>query len=179
MEYFDIFAANGAPLGQCLRGEVHRQGFWHRSAHAFVFDGAGRMLLQQRASDKDLYSGCWDYACGEHLHSGESYVRGMRRGLFEELGMVGVTPRPIGEVSADSLVWPGGVDAEFQQAFVLRHDGDVRVDPVEVAAVQWVTKAELLAMLDRSPDLFTPWFRKEIVRLHILRDWAQLANALS
>ena len=174
MEYFDIFATNGAPLGQCLRGEVHLQGFWHRSAHAFVFDGVGRMLLQQRARDKDLYAGCWDYACGEHLHSGESYLRGMRRGLFEELGLTGVVLRPMGEVHVDSLVWPGGVDAEFQQAFVLRHDGDVRVDPVEVAAVQWVTKAELMAMLDRSPDLFTPWFRKEIVRLHILRDWDQL-----
>jgi isopentenyl-diphosphate Delta-isomerase len=179
MEYFDIFAASGAALGQRLRGEVHRHGFWHRSAHAFVFDGAGRILLQQRAPDKDLYAGCWDYACGEHLHSGESYVRGMRRGLFEELGLARVSPRPMGEVCADSLVWPGGVDAEFQQAFVLRYDGEMHVDPVEVAAVRWVTKAELLVMLDRSPDVFTPWFRKEIARLHILRDWAQLANALS
>ena len=179
MEYFDVFAANGAPLGQRLRGEVHQLGLWHRSAHTFVLDGAGRMLVQQRAPDKDLYAGCWDYACGEHLHSGESYMRGMQRGLFEELGLIGVTPRPLGDVHADSLVWPGGVDAEFQQAFVLLHNGDVRVDPVEVAAVRWVTQDELVSMLERSADSFTPWFRKELTRLHILRDWAQLAKVLS
>lgn len=171
MEYFDVFAANGACLGQMRRSEVHRLGAWHRSAHALVFDGVGSMLLQQRAPDKDLYAGCWDYACGEHLHSGESYVRGMRRGMFEELGLTDVNLQPIGEVTADALAWPGGVDAEFQQAFILRHAGEVRVDRVEVAAVRWVTKGELLKMLERSPDDFTPWFRKEITRLHILRDW--------
>ncbi len=173
MEYFDVFAANGACLGQMARGEVHRLGVWHRSAHALVFDGGGRMLLQQRSPDKDLYAGCWDYACGEHLHSGESYVRGMRRGLFEELGLTRVTPVPIGEVHADSLPWLGGVDAEFQQAFILRHEGEVRVDRVEVTAVRWVNKDELQRMLERSPDSFTPWFRKELARLQILRDWDQ------
>jgi len=179
MEYFDVFAGNGACLGQAPRPEVHRLGLWHRSAHAFLFDGAGRMLLQRRAPDKDLYAGCWDYACGEHLHSGESFLRGMRRGLFEELGLVEVAPQPIGEVNADSLFWSGGVDAEIQQAFILRHDGDVRVDRVEVMAVQWVIKAELVSMLERGPDEFTPWFRKELTRLHILRDWDQRVKALS
>lgn len=171
MEYFDVFARNGACLGQAARHEVHRLGLWHRSAHAFLFDKTGRMLLQRRAADKDLYAGCWDYACGEHLHSGESYRRGMRRGLFEELGLIDAAPRSIGAVNADSLGWPGGVDAEFQQAFLLRHDGEVRVDPIEVMAVLWVTKAELLAMLEHNPEEFTPWFRKELTRLHILRDW--------
>lgn len=178
MEYFDIFAADGAPLGQMARNEVHRTGAWHRSAHALVFDGNGRMLLQKRASDKDLYAGCWDYACGEHLRSGESYELGMRRGLFEELGMTQASPQPIGDVHADSVAWPGGVDAEVQQAFMLRHDGEVRVDGVEVAAVRWVTRAELERMLARDADGFTPWFRKELARLHVLRDWDRLVKAL-
>ena len=179
MEYFDVFAADGACLGQMPRHEVHRLGLWHRSAHVFVLDGAGRMLLQRRAPDKDLYASCWDYACGEHLQPGESYFRGMCRGLREELGITGVEPRPIGALSADSLVWPGGVDAEFQQAFVLDYDGEVRFDGVEVSEVQWVSRSELQSMLALLPDVFTPWFRKELERLQIVRGWDQLANALS
>ncbi len=179
MEYFDVFAGNGACLGQVPRQEVHRRGLWHRSVHALLFDTAGRMLLQRRAADKDLYAGCWDYACGEHLHSGESWLRGMRRGMSEELGLTDLLLQPIGDVHADSLAWPGGVDAEIQQAFIARHDGDLSVDRVEVMGVQWVTKAELVLMLERTPDVFTPWFRKELTRLNVLQDWDQLVKAVS
>ena len=51
MEYFDTFDVDGTWIGQAPRAEVHARGYWHRSAHVFLFDGDGRMLLQRRAAD--------------------------------------------------------------------------------------------------------------------------------
>ena len=179
MEYFEVFGDDGACLGLVARGEVHRRGLWHRSVHCFVWNGRGEMLLQRRAVDKDLYAGCWDYAVGEHLKAGESWQRGMQRGLFEELGLKGQQPVPLGELYREALHWPGGIDAEIQQTFVLRTDASVHADGVEVAELAWVQRDQLSRWLVEAPGEFTPWFVREMERLSILADWNQLANALS
>lgn len=179
MEYFEVFGDDGACLGQVLRGEVHRLGLWHRSVHCFVWNSRGEMLLQRRAPDKDLYAGCWDYAVGEHLKAGESWQRGMRRGLFEELGLRGVSPLPLGEICSEALRWPGGIDAEIQQAFALRTDAAVQADGVEVAGLSWIDRARLQAWTSQDPAAFTPWFLRELRRLSIFERWDQRVNAVS
>lgn len=179
MEYFETFDEAGASLGLVLRSEVHRLGLWHRSVHCLVWDNTGRMLLQRRADDKDLYAGCWDYAVGEHLKPGESWSRGMQRGLSEELGVIGTVPFPLGALCREALRWPGGIDAEIQQAFVLRHDGPLKPDGVEVAALEWTGREALARRVAESPGQFTPWFLRELTRLDIFGRWDQSLNALS
>jgi isopentenyldiphosphate isomerase len=179
MEYFEVFADNGACLGLVPRAEVHRRGLWHRSAHCFVWNSRGEMLLQRRAPDKDLYAGSWDYAAGEHLKHGESYLRGMQRGLLEELGLANIWPVADGPLCREALQWPGGIDAEIQQAFVLITDQPIQVDGVEVVAVRWVDRNTLLGWIDAAPDAFTPWFLREMRRLSIASRWDQLVKALS
>lgn len=179
MEYFEVFGDDGACLGTVPRAEVHRRGLWHRSVHCFVWNRRGEMLLQQRALNKDLYAGCWDYAVGEHLKSGESFHRGMKRGLFEELGLGDTRPLPDGAVYREALQWPGGIDAEIQQAFVLTTDASIRADGVEVAAIRWLDRDALLSWMKASPAEFTPWFLREMERLSIAARWDQLVKALS
>ncbi|MCP5179834.1 MAG: NUDIX domain-containing protein [Pseudomonadales bacterium] len=184
MEYFDTFDVDGTWIGQAPRAEVHARGYWHRSAHVFLFDGDGRMLLQRRAADKDLYPGRWDYAVGEHLRSGESYRRGAARGLCEELGLFGLSLQPLGALFAEPLTWPGGVDCEFQQAFVTRHDGPVTADGVEVVALRWTDREALRVEAAESPHNFTPWFLRELGRLRVIENWPAVwrlaqSNALS
>lgn len=179
MEYFETFDETGASMGLVMRADVHRLGLWHRSVHCFAWNSAGQMLLQRRADDKDLYAGCWDYAVGEHLKPGESWLRGIRRGLAEELGVSGAAPIPLGSTYREAQRWPGGIDAEIQQAFVLRCDGPFTADAVEVAALEWVDRAELRRRVTASPARFTPWFVRELARLDILAVWDQSLKALS
>ncbi len=173
-EHFEAFDDDDRPLGLVPRGEVHRLGLWHRSAHVFVFSTLGHMLLQKRVLHKDLYAGCWDYAVGEHLKPGESFADGAARGLQEELGLAAV-PEPVGEIVRNtSRGHEGQVDREIQQAFLLLHDGPFRPDPAEVAELRYVTTTQLARWL-RTPGRFTPWFASELARLDLMGQ----ANALS
>lgn len=169
-ERFETFDDAGRRTGLVPRSEVHRLGLWHRSAHVFVFNSRGDLLVQKRAPDKDLYADLWDYSVGEHLKPGESFDEGAIRGMSEELGVTGVTIEPIGVMRKSRLVDPdlGVADCEMQQAYRAVFDGDVTPDPVEVAEVKFVVLERLAANIQSSPQCFTPWFVRDLDELEIL-----------
>ncbi len=169
-EHFETFDDEGTSVGLVPRSEVHRLGLWHRSAHVFLFNSRGELLVQKRAPDKDLYADLWDYSVGEHLKPGESFTEGAIRGLNEELGVVGIEVAPIGEVRKSRLIEArlGVADCEMQQAYRAVYDGEVVPDVVEVAAVRFVSLDALAAKIAAVPQCFTPWFVRDLVELDIL-----------
>ncbi len=162
MELFRTFDRQGRARDLVARAEVHRRGLWHKSAHVFLFDHHGRLLLQRRAADKDLYAGLWDYSVGEHLLDGESFHAGAMRGSAEELGVSELVLEPLGEVRFVEFVGDGFIDREIQQAFQGRHSGPVQPDPVEVAETRLVELEALAAWIDEAPGQFTPWFVSDL-----------------
>ena len=170
-ELFETFDDDGRPTGLCERDVVHARGLWHKSAHVFLFNGSGDLYLQQRAFDKDVCPGLWDYSVGEHLKPGESFLAGAVRGLKEELAVINAALVPLGDVHRAAFRSPefGVVDREIRQAFEGRHDGQVNPDPGEVNDVQLASMTELAAWLARAPDDFTPWFVADLERLGLLR----------
>ena len=165
-ELFATFSETGEPQGLVPRSRVHAEGLWHKSAQVFLFDGNGRLILQQRAVDKDVCPDLWDLSAAEHLKPGESWRDGALRGLAEELGVTGVDQTPLGEPFHGRLDQPtlGVRDYELQQAFTGTWDGSVTPDPDEVAAVQAVTLEALTAWVRERPQDFTPWFLRDAVR---------------
>ncbi len=161
-EWFEIFDASGQLLGEERRARVHSEGFWHKSAHVFLFDAANRLYVQRRTPDKDLYAGLWDYSVGEHLLPGESYLAGAQRGLLEELGISGVELCALGGVQSSRHTAPGILDCELQQAYRGSYDGPLRPDPIEVSEVRKLRLDELERWLRREPDVFTPWFARDL-----------------
>lgn len=172
-ELFDVFNASGEPVGQAPRGEVHRTGLWHRSTHVFLYDGQGRLLLQQRSMDKDLYAGAWDYSVGEHLQPGESYHDAALRGLREELAIALTTLEALGEPTASEFHTADGesIDREFQQAYrgVLDSASDdaVHFDPTEVSQIRWFAPAELAEFIARHESQCTPWLLRDVARFNL------------
>jgi isopentenyl-diphosphate delta-isomerase len=167
-ERFDTFAEDGRPLGLRSRSDVHRLGLWHRSAHVFLFNKAGELLIQQRAHDKDLYACLWDYSVGEHLVPGETFAAGAARGLREELGVCGVVLEPIGTRRRARMVVGDAIDAEEQQAFRGLSEGPFRFDPAEVARVRFIALGALADEIGRAPERFTPWFVRDLDELGLL-----------
>ena len=157
-ERFDIFADSGAYLGTCPRAEVHSTGHWHRSAQVFVFNSAQELLLQKRASSKDVCPDLWDYSVGEHLQPSESFIAGAVRGLREELGIEGVAIAPVCAPQRRQYTDAEQLDREIQMPFVCSTDAATRIDLGEVQAIQWVSKVQLAEWVARRPDDFTPWF---------------------
>ena len=88
-EYFDIFDQALQPIGVKARAEVHRDGDWHQVFHCWVIgredDGAGYVILQKRAEDRD-YGGKIDISAAGHLEAGETVRDGLRE-IREELGL--------------------------------------------------------------------------------------------
>lgn len=177
-ELFQTFDDEGRPLDLVPRSRVHALGLWHRSVHVFLFDDAGRLWLQQRADDKDLYPGRWDFSVGEHLRPNESYRDGALRGLAEELSVPPLELKPLGEVRAYLLDDParGIADHELQLAFAARWSGTPVADGVEVQALRAIDAGALGAWIARAPEDFTPWFLHELASRPGLGAFARLGD---
>jgi isopentenyl-diphosphate Delta-isomerase len=171
-EYFEIFADDGRSLGLAARDRVHREGFWHRAAHVWLFTSDGSLWLQQRATAKDVCPGRWDFSVGEHLRPGESFAEAAARGLEEELDVTGIALTPIAAPRRIKHEDParGIRDWEETQAFRGRYDGAVQFDRTEVMAVRRCAPRELTDWMRREPGAFTPWFIDEARALGVLGD---------
>lgn len=171
-ELFETFDSGGNPTGLVPRSRVHREGHWHRAANVFLFRSDGRLLLQLRRANKDVWPGAWDLSAAEHLKPGESYLQGALRGLREELGVENVSPEALGGVLESCVVdEDAGVrDRELQQAFRVVFDGPVSPDPDEVADTALCSIEELAGAFARRPRDFTPWFRGSAARLGLFAE---------
>ncbi|KAH9608014.1 hypothetical protein KSS87_012513 [Heliosperma pusillum] len=88
-EYLDILTNTGQFTGRSKpRGEVHRDGDYHRAVHVWIYsESTNELLLQKRADCKDSWPGQWDISSAGHISAGDSSLISARRELHEELGV--------------------------------------------------------------------------------------------
>ncbi len=128
MALMDVLDESGAVTGVTkTKAEIHEQGLWHRSAHVWVYDSAGNILLQLRAKDKDSSPGLWDISAAGHVDAGETPEFAASREIAEEIGI---------SVKEDNLtkVWErressydpanGWTNNQISCEYVLRYDGE-------------------------------------------------------
>ena len=153
-ELFDIVDADDCVIGQATRGQVHRQGLWHRAIHVLVFNHAGQVFLQKRSMLKDAAPGCWDSSCSGHLDAGEDYDSAAVRELGEELGvMVKQVPKRWRYLRAcPETGW------EFVRAYRLKHEGPFTLHPAEIERGEWFEVSRLDDELLAKPAEFAPAF---------------------
>ena len=142
--------------------EAHRKGQLHLAISAFVFDPAGRLLVQRRAAGKYHCPGQWANTCCTHPHWNEPIASAARRRLDEELGIGGLdlTERRTIDYRAD--VGNDLIEHERVTMYVATADPNaLRMDlnPEEVDAVDWLSADELAERLRDTPETLTPWFR--------------------
>jgi isopentenyldiphosphate isomerase len=122
-ERIEVYTPDGRPTGVVKsRAAIHESGDWHLAAFVWVFDPAGRILLQRRAPDKDAWPGRWDASAAGHVEAGETSEEAARRELAEELG-IRATSLLRGDDHRQEHVHPGGlVDREHHAVFFLACD---------------------------------------------------------
>ncbi|KAI9070830.1 hypothetical protein K1719_047207 [Acacia pycnantha] len=88
-EYLDVLTKSGQKTGISKpRGDVHRDGDYHRAVHVWIFaESTQELLLQRRADCKDSWPGLWDISSAGHITAGDSSLISARRELEEELGL--------------------------------------------------------------------------------------------
>lgn len=138
--------------------DVHRRGLRHPAVSVFVMAGR-RVLIQQRALTKYHTPGLWANTCCTHPHWGEDAGLCAERRLAEELGITGLTLRPVGRVEYRAAVPPDLIEHEVVDVFTADAAADLspHLNPAEVRAVRWVDLDALAAEIAATPAQFTPW----------------------
>lgn len=149
---------NDQQIGTGHKLPIHREGLLHRAFSLFIFDGQGRLMLQQRALSKYHSGGLWTNSCCGHPRPGESTAQAAHRRLGEEMGF----DCPLEEVTTliyKSEVSGDLIEHEFDHIFIGRFDGEPEVNPEEAAQWRWIETSELLQWIDAEPEAFTVWFK--------------------
>lgn len=158
--------SSDAEIGFASKAACHDgDGMLHRAFSVFLLDADGRILLQQRAPGKRLWAGFWANSVCSHPRRGESTELATERRLSEELGVAVdlefcftfTYHARFGELGAEhELCWVylGAVDP-----------ASITFNRTEIAAVRWVSPADLDRELAEHPEHFTPWLHLEWERL--------------
>ena len=144
-------------IGVAPKLTAHVQGRLHRAFSVFVFDPAGRMLLQRRAAGKYHSAGLWSNAACGHPRPGEQTEAAAARRLHEEMG-VRCALQHRGTLVYRAEVGSGLVEHEVDHIFVGVYGGEPLPSRDEVAEWRWVDAATLHREAAASPERYTAWF---------------------
>ncbi|XP_048432699.1 LOW QUALITY PROTEIN: nudix hydrolase 3 [Pyrus x bretschneideri] len=165
-EYFDVLTKTGQKTGISKpRGDVHRDGDYHRAVHVWIFaESTQELLIQRRADCKDSWAGLWDISSAGHISAGDSSLITARRELQEELGIV--LPKDAFEmlfVFLQECVTNDGkfINNEFNDVYLV-----TTVDPIpleaftlqetEVSAVKYISYEDYRSLLAKDDPKYVP-----------------------
>lgn len=140
-------------------------GTLHRAFSVFVFDTAGRLLLQRRAEGKYHFAGLWTNTCCGHPRPGERVEEEASRRLWEEMGIRPALTRVTSFVYEASDPESGLTEREYDHVFLGHDEEEPEPDPEEVSGWAWSPPEELTRSLNESPYSYTPWLPLAVARL--------------
>jgi len=124
-EIIDIFDEKEKKIGQRPKSQAHKQGLWHRSAHIWIYNSKGQILLQKRSKTKDLYPGKWDISAAGHVSLGHTPEECAIKEIYEEIG-IKIKPTQLAflkiHVSQTKIPKLGWQNNEFCYLYLLKLD---------------------------------------------------------
>ncbi|KAL5554691.1 hypothetical protein UlMin_042092 [Ulmus minor] len=166
-ERLDVLTKMGQKTGISKpRGDVHRDGDYHRAVHTWIFaENTQQVLLQRRADCKDSWPGLWDISSAGHISAGDSSLVTARRELQEELGIT--LPKDAFEmifIFLQECVINDGtfINNEFNDVYLV-----TTLDPIpleaftlqdsEVSAVKYISYKEYRSLLAEEDPGYVPY----------------------
>ncbi len=151
-EYIDIVTKEGKPTGEkALKSEIHSKGYYHNTAHVWLYTSNGEVLLAQRAATKSVCPLLWDVSVAGHVDSGEFIVHAAIREVKEEIGLNLETNhlKKIGVFDCFQ-VYPNNItDNEFHHTFIAQ----LKVSVKQLIPQEGEVEALKLVTLDAFQEL--------------------------
>ena len=153
-------------VGHTSKARCHEgRGLLHRAFSVLIFNGAGELLLQQRAQSKRLWPLYWSNSCCSHPRHGETMESAVQRRLQEELGLR-CPLHFLFKFQYQAQFDAAGAEHELCSVFIGRSTGQVRINRSEILASRWISPEALRGeMAGRRRRSFTPWFMLEWERI--------------
>ena len=151
------------------------EGLLHRAFSVLIFDSEGKLLVQQRSSDKITFPAIWANSCcshpldivGENGDPIEGVIEAARRKLDQELGIPRTVTNNwefnhIGRFEYKSRWDAEWIENEIDHVLIVQADCEVNFNRNEIQAVDWLSKESLTQMMERKgrwkSQIIAPWF---------------------
>lgn len=147
---------DGNAIGVTAKAGVHHVDTpLHLAFSCHVFDQDSRVLVTQRALSKPTFPGVWTNSCCGHPAPGEDVFETVRRRVGQELGLrLDQVRLVLPAFRYRAVMADGVVENEMCPVFVATTSSQVRPDPEEVEAHEWVDWHEFrTSVLDGSRDV--------------------------
>lgn len=157
----------GNAAGVAPKAEVHhRRTPLHLAFSCYVFDEAGRLLLTRRALAKLTFPGVWSNSFCGHPAPGEDFAEALHRRAGQELGVELRDLRLALPAFRYHATMANGVrENEMCPVFTAVASGEVRVDPSEVEAWEWVSWAPFRDEVIAGRRDVSSWCSEQVVAL--------------
>ncbi len=148
-------------IGTLPKTECHLgAGTLHRAFSVFLFDADGKVLIHERAAGKMLWPGYWTNSCCSHPRPGETTEAAAQRRVREEL-RVECQLNFLYKFHYQAAFGSVGSEHELCYVYAGRVSGNISTDPLEIAAIRWITPADLSHEIATDPARFSPWMKLE------------------
>lgn len=154
---------SGHAVGTADKRSVHHADTpLHLAFSCYLFDPEGRVLVTRRALHKLTWPGVWTNGCCGHPAPDERLEDAVRRRVRQELGV---------EVDGLRLLLPefryraemdGVVEHEMCPVFVATITDSLRLDPDEVAEVEWLPWSSFRSDVLDGGRTVSPWCREQV-----------------
>jgi isopentenyl-diphosphate delta-isomerase len=158
MEKVILVDVNDNPIGEEEKLEAHQKGLLHRCFSIFIFNQAGKLLLQKRAKEKYHSSGLWSNTCCSHPAPGEDTLDAAHRRLKEEMG-IDCELKEIYKFVYKAKLDNGLTEYEYDHVFMGIYSDDPIPDKDEVSGWKRVDLDWLAEDLENNPENYTYWLK--------------------
>ena len=157
-EYIDIVTKTGKFTGKsCLKSEAHNNGYYHNTAHIWLYTKNGEILLSQRSAAKVIYPLLWDISVAGHVDARETIEQAAIRETQEEIGLL-LTEKDLKKIGVFECFQKykcGIIDNEFHHTFITELKVDIselKLQKNEVEAVKLVSINQFKELLKNSKN---------------------------
>ena len=155
------------------------EGSLHRAFSVLIFDSEGKLLVQQRSSEKITFPGVWANSCcshpldieGENRDAVDGVKEAARRKLEQELGISRSITNSwdfhhIGRFEYQCRWNDEWIEREIDHVMIVKADVELNYNRNEIQAAEWISRDELTNMLGHKGrwknQLIAPWFEQII-----------------
>jgi isopentenyl-diphosphate delta-isomerase len=148
----DTVDAADHQVGEIARGAALGVGANFRTAHVFVFNAAGDLLLQRLAPKRDRHPRRWGSSVAAYLFAGETYHHAAMRRAREELDL-DVAMQQVGKIQMRDER-----SIKFVTLFTAEADAARIREPEHIAELRFWSPRQLARDTESRPSTFTPTF---------------------